>query len=385
METLGYLHLACANESLGDSRPFAARNSELFKGLSLRNLPSVVWVKFLSIAVSLTILSIANAAMALLQEGDQGSEVSTLQTQLTAAGCYDGPVTGVFGSLTKEGVIRCQQRNGLVVDGIVGPATQASLQRASGTQTVSQYDTLTVDQTFDQTFDAPTGQTVYTTGETLRLGSRGPAVSDLQNRLSALGYDSGSVDGIFGQQTEDAVTRFQRDRNLSVDGVVGTQVYQALNGDAPTANYSTPLSPTAARLTIGDTGARVESLQRRLKSLGYFDSSETGYYGSLTQAAVSRFQADRRLPTTGVADARTLSALGINTAGRDPINRYIVVVPKQNANTLTQVKQFVPSAFEEKSRLGDYVQAGAYPSPERADRQTKLLRARGLDARVAYR
>lgn len=55
---------------------------------------------------------------------------------------------------------------------------------------------------------------------TLRLGSRGTAVSDLQQNLRRLGYHL-FVDGDFGPATEAAVTRFQSDNGLLADGIAG--------------------------------------------------------------------------------------------------------------------------------------------------------------------
>ena len=373
METLAYLHLACANELPDDDRPVAQpRFIPSLNGLNWQKLSSAAWVKFLSIAVSLTILSIASSAMALLQQGDRGAEVSDLQSRLAAAGCYRGSADGVFGSVTKAAVIECQQRSGLNPDGVVGPATEAALSR--GNQTVSQGF-----NTSDQNFSNGT----Y--GGVLRQGDRGSAVSDLQRRLSSASYYNGAIDGVFGQQTEDAVLRLQRDRGLTADGIAGYQVTQALSGS--TTIPDTSYNPSGRQLTIGNSGSDVIDLQRRLQNLGYFSGTATGYFGTQTSDAVQRFQQDRRLPVTGIADARTLTALGSTTDGNnyDRVNRYIVVVPKQDYNTLFKVRQVVPSAFEAKSKLGDYVLAGAYPNQNGAEKQSSLLRSRGLDARVAYR
>lgn len=222
----------------------------------------------------------------------------------------------------------------------------------------------------------------YSSGSVLRQGSSGTAVTSLQQRLAALGYYRGSIDGVFGQETEAAVLQLQRDRGLRVDGIVGSQVYQALGieSSAPEESQS-----SGRQLALGDSGADVERLQQRLENLGYFNSSATGYYGSITQEAVAQFQQDNRLAITGSADARTLNALGITTAvGSDAGDRYVVVVPQRDSITLARVRQVVPSAFLAPSRLGAFVQVGAFPSLEAADRQTQLLRSRGLDARVTY-
>lgn len=63
----------------------------------------------------------------------------------------------------------------------------------------------------------------------LRKGSRGEEVRELQQRLNASGYSCGKVDGIFGQKTLEAVTAFQADRGLAVDGVVGAKTWNELN------------------------------------------------------------------------------------------------------------------------------------------------------------
>src|SRR5262245_61077991 len=54
----------------------------------------------------------------------------------------------------------------------------------------------------------------------LRTGSTGLPVRRLQSRMSAVGFDTGGVDGRFGGKTETAVKRLQQNFNLTVDGVV---------------------------------------------------------------------------------------------------------------------------------------------------------------------
>lgn len=50
----------------------------------------------------------------------------------------------------------------------------------------------------------------------------------LQDALNYLGYNSGNIDGIFGQNTRSAVVRFQRDNNLSADGIVGCNTWRRI-------------------------------------------------------------------------------------------------------------------------------------------------------------
>ena len=61
-----------------------------------------------------------------------------------------------------------------------------------------------------------------------RYGSRGGEVTQIQQRLSQLGYDPGKADGIFGDRTLAAVKAFQRDYGLTVDGIAGKNTLAAL-------------------------------------------------------------------------------------------------------------------------------------------------------------
>ncbi len=84
-------------------------------------------------------------------------------------------------------------------------------------------------------------QTALTTNPTLREGSRGAAVTTLQNKLKAAGFNPGPVDGIFGPKTKAAVVAFQRAKGITVDGIVGPQTWGKLNGTSgPTPSQPRP-------------------------------------------------------------------------------------------------------------------------------------------------
>ncbi|HZK83184.1 MAG TPA: M14 family metallopeptidase [Desulfosporosinus sp.] len=63
---------------------------------------------------------------------------------------------------------------------------------------------------------------------TLRLGSRGSDVMDIQSLLDKMGYNSGPIDGVFGQQTKQTVEQFQRDYGLTADGIIGSNTTKVL-------------------------------------------------------------------------------------------------------------------------------------------------------------
>lgn len=87
-----------------------------------------------------------------------------------------------------------------------------------------------------------------TVKRTLRRGSQGEDVRELQLDLNARGYDCGTADGVFGKNTESAVKSFQRDNGLTADGVVGRKTWAAL--ESPVLLYSVSISgATQAQVT----------------------------------------------------------------------------------------------------------------------------------------
>lgn len=66
--------------------------------------------------------------------------------------------------------------------------------------------------------------------EPLQNGDRGDEVLALQEKLSEMGYVVGSMDGVFGDVTEEAVKTLQKDKKLSADGKVGPELYRTLIG-----------------------------------------------------------------------------------------------------------------------------------------------------------
>ncbi|MBW4630475.1 MAG: peptidoglycan-binding protein [Iphinoe sp. HA4291-MV1] len=85
---------------------------------------------------------------------------------------------------------------------------------------------------------------------TLKLGSTGADVKSLQTLLKKLGYYDGKIDGRYGITTSLAVTKFQRAKGLTVDGIFGNTTRQSLQ---TAISKKLPLSPLAISSTTEST------------------------------------------------------------------------------------------------------------------------------------
>lgn len=221
---------------------------------------------------------ISSTGYTTLAEGDKGDQVKKLQQRLKDLGYYTGSVDGSFGSGTQAAVMAFQLRNGLAVDGKAGPATQRALY---GTKSTISYSAL-------------------------QMGDEGSAVRNLQYTLYELGYYDGSIDGIFGQTTSDAVRAFQIQNKLSVDGKAGTETLKKMySGDARSA---TAAQTTYESVRPGAKGNEVVEIQECLEQMGFLDVVN-GVYDEKTEAAVKAFQRANNLTADGIAGNQTLMIL----------------------------------------------------------------------------
>jgi peptidoglycan hydrolase-like protein with peptidoglycan-binding domain len=363
---------------------------------------SIQWTfRTLSLVMGLLLLGLGNAAMA-LQRGDRGNEVTALQTRLAELNCYSSEVTGVFGPKTEEGVKLCQTQLGIPSDGIAGPQTMAAL-NGNPIAPISQSP-------------QPTSREIL-----IQKGDRGENVTELQQRLQSLGYAVGGVDGVYGEMTAAAVRDFQQSHGLTpVDGKVSPTEVAKLEASTQSPIALPPAQPSNDIMSLGPLSPGMKTkdvvyLQQRLKARGYFNAEPVASYGPVTTAAVERFQSDNGIQPTGVADTQTLQALGLRggvtslppttyykppsgpfvsapfTTNNRPYDRpatpnarYVVVIPKENGETLGRVRQVVGGAQAYSSNKGDYIAAGSFAKRSDAEKRSQNLRAYGLDARVDY-
>lgn len=163
----------------------------------------------------------------------------------------------------------------------------------------------------------------------LKKGSTGDAVREVQRKLKELGFLKGSADGDFGDATEAAVIAFQKQYGLEADGKVGPQTMEKLASARQTARptasptprrtntprpTATPAYSANTYLRKGDSGSKVKQMQQRLISLGYLAGTADGEFGAGTEAAVYAFQDRHCSYSDGVAGPDTLSELYSSSA-----------------------------------------------------------------------
>ena len=136
-------------------------------------------------------------------------------------------------------------------------------------------------------------------------GSQGEAVRDVQRRLGALGYGVDDVGGgTYGPLTEEAVRGFQQSRRLRVDGICGSDTWNAL---------------VEAGYRLGDRflyhrtpmlrGDDVSRLQSDLGALGFDAGRVDGIFGPDSARALQEFQRNSGLTADGICGPDTVSAL----------------------------------------------------------------------------
>lgn len=199
---------------------------------------------------------------------------------------------------------------------------------------------------------------------TLYNGCRGEDVREMQQALIDLGFLKGTADGIFGNNTENAVRAFQKKNSLVSDGLAGKKTRELIlkkaaeknkPKSAKTAKPKTTPKPTAtpkpsatgqtsskpssgslfggdyATIRYGDQGNRVKILQNALISAGYLSGKADGIFGKNTLNAVKAFQKSKKLTADGLAGTKTLSALENGGGSTSVSTPKPTAVPKPTA------------------------------------------------------
>ena len=197
----------------------------------------------------------------LLQFGDKGDNVKYLQYGLHILCCSPNGFDGEFGNGTLTAVKKFQSKYGLVSDGIVGDVTWNTLKNE---------------------------------------------IATIQAQLNKKGCSVGTVDGIAGPATYNAVISFQNKNGLTADGQVGTATWDILFDTVSGGTTYTRILKVTSPLMQGDD---VKAVQNKLNSLNYNCGTADGYYGNATRSAVISFQSAKGLTADGEVGPATWNAL----------------------------------------------------------------------------
>lgn len=264
-----------------------------------------------------------------LRMGSRGKDVLELQFLLSFISRYFPSIPSViqdsvFGSGTRDSVIQFQRQFGLTADGIVGPATWNRL--------------YSVYRDIEKEAPAPPGpnQPIPPVapgippypGFLIRNGSSGDAVRTIQTALNTVapyvpGIPPLTVDGVFGNITQNAVMVFQRQFGLTQDGIVGPITWNRLMNEAAKGGTEPPVTPPIPpnippfpgfNISLGASGTHVRTVQQAINRVAsrvpsILHLSEDGVFGPITRSSVMAFQRHFGLTQDGIVGPVTWARL----------------------------------------------------------------------------
>ncbi len=259
-----------------------------------------------------------------LRLGTGGEEVVEIQRELNRIAANYPSIPKISGSrgyfeqTTQNAVRQFQKIFNLESDGIVGKDTWYKIKRIyNGVKGLSEL--------YSEGITISEAERKYE--RVLNKGSRDPYVKILQYYLYFLSYFNLklpyiSVDGIFGDETRDAVLAFQSLYGLDVDGIVGRDTWDMIQNayagvltSLPDEyrSYSSLLYPGYI-ITTGASGKVVEQLQTYLKTIAANnpsipDVTVDGYYGEETKKAVLAVQKLEGIEQNGQVGVLTWNAI----------------------------------------------------------------------------
>jgi len=139
-------------------------------------------------------------------------------------------------------------------------------------------------------------------------------VPGVQVALYRHGYYKGSIDGVSGPMTKAAIRKFQKDKGLAPDGVVGSRTRVAFG------KFGGHLFGSRM-LKRGMVGFDVSVVQFLLAKRGYPAKSLNSNFGDGTERLVRKFQRRMRLPADGIVGRRTREALLAGRVSRPRVHR----------------------------------------------------------------
>jgi peptidoglycan hydrolase-like protein with peptidoglycan-binding domain len=142
--------------------------------------------------------------------------------------------------------------------------------------------------------------------------NRAQLIGDIQRALGEKGFYKGTVDGIWGPETDGAVRDFAQAARLNIAPDASANLLHAIKAsNVQAAGASSAGSDPIAHLLA--PSKQVQAIQRALTDFGYGQIKPTGVYDADTRAAIEKFERDRKLPVTGRISDTLVQALATMT------------------------------------------------------------------------
>ena len=251
------------------------------------------------------------------REGYMGSAVTEIQQALIDLGYLSGTPSSSYDEETVAAVKALQSSLGLDKTGDVNPGLYKLLVEGESASEEDLANGITLNGT-------------------MRQGSKGEKVMQLQRRLIELGYPDVMVTGTFDDATAHAVSLFQGLAELRQTGTASKALQEFILSDnagifrmtEDLLDSTSVVDEATVVYKPGDSGEGVVELQSRLHTLGYFNSAINGEYDSHTENAVKTLQGAISVDQTGVVNATMLLYVFSNAAPRSGIVLYEDVAPR---------------------------------------------------------
>lgn len=219
-----------------------------------------------------------------------------VQRKLSEIGYSTGGADGVWGRNTRNAISNWQRDRG---DRVTGYVTNEQL------RLLLQGTSVTTPELGNPPISSPGSLSSAQTEASLRLTRT--QRTTIQRHLTAIGYDAGVADGLWGSRTRDAIRAWQRANRLNPTGYVTDEQVKSIAaqanglGQAPVLENEevVALEESMLELTIAE---RID-LQRRLTRLGYATNRTDGTFGAGTRRAIANWQNDSGLVPTGYLTA----------------------------------------------------------------------------------
>ena len=262
--------------------------------------------------------------------GSPAENIKIVQQLLQKAGAYIGTIDGIYGQDMIEAIFQFQKKQGIVVErsddgaGLYGPKTRTMLKSILSSEDIASIVTVTP----PATTTTPQSDSIF--GSNVFDGSKAEDIRSVQKMFKDLGYFNYEIDGLYNKRLVDAIYTFQLERkivdNATEQGagyygpVTKSTVEEAhrayLEKKAKIASLEEAIAKVKAEqdkqneskkkefvdmvakiptLKIGLVHPEVRTLQKILKDGGYLSVKDTAIFGSLTKAALIKYQIDLKV------------------------------------------------------------------------------------------